>query len=87
MSSTSDNEKAVKAWYEKGRILLKLNSDRVVDFPVSVSLRLSPGTPAQLNKIEVSTYGLHWPDLDEDLSTAGIMAGRFGSERTFTKAI
>jgi hypothetical protein len=85
--NTSDNEKAGKAWHEKGRILVKLNSGRVLDFPVSVSPRLSRGTPAQLNKIEVSTYGLHWPDLDEDLSTAGIIAGRFGSERTFTKAI
>ena len=80
--STSDTEKAVKAWHESGRILVKLSTGRTVDFPVSASPRLARGTPAQLNRIEISPFGLHWPDLDEDLSTAGILAGRFGNEVT-----
>ena len=76
--STSATEKAVKARHEKGRIVVTLSSGRTVDFPVSASPRLARGTAAQLNNVEVSPYGLHWPDLDEDLSTAGIIAGRFG---------
>ena len=82
--TTSVAEKAVKAWHEKGRIVVKLSSGRTVDFAVSANPRLASGTPVQLNKIEISPYGLHWPELDEDLSTAGILAGRFGAKRTGT---
>ena len=32
------------------------------------------------NKIEVSGYGLHWPELDEDLSVRGIILGRKSGE-------
>jgi hypothetical protein len=78
--NTSVTEKAVKAWHEKGSIVVQLSSGRVVKFPITASARLSAGKPAQLNNIEISPYGLHWPDLDEDLSTAGILAGRFGAE-------
>ena len=30
----------------------------------------------QRNKIELSPYGVHWPDLDEDLSIEGMLKGR-----------
>jgi len=42
---------------------------------------LSVATPAQLNNIEIicGGTGLHWPDLDEDLSVVGILEGRFGA--------
>jgi len=36
-------------------------------FPVSRNPRLAKGTADQLNNIEISPFGLHWPDLDEDL--------------------
>jgi hypothetical protein len=31
-----------------------------------------------VNHIEIGYFGLHWPDLDEDLSHAGLRSGRFG---------
>ncbi len=30
----------------------------------------------QRNRIELSPYGVHWPELDEDLSIEGILKGR-----------
>jgi len=30
----------------------------------------------QRNNIELSPYGVHWPDLDEDLSIEGMLLGR-----------
>lgn len=30
----------------------------------------------QRNRIELSPYGVHWPDLDEDLSIEGMLKGR-----------
>lgn len=52
-----------------------------IRFPVAGNPRLSTGTPQQLNKIEVSPFGLHWPDLDEDLSFQGILQGNYGQSR------
>ena len=40
-------------------------------------MRLAHATRAQLNNIELSPFGLHWPDLDEDLSIRGIAQGDF----------
>jgi hypothetical protein len=51
-------------------------------FPVSENPRLCRGTPEELNNIEISPFGLHWPDLDEDLSLRGIAKGDHGQSRT-----
>ena len=34
--------------------------------------------PQQLNHIEISPFGVHWPDLDEDLSFDGLLNGNHG---------
>jgi hypothetical protein len=41
---------------------------------------LRNASPEQLRNIELicDGAGLHWPDLDEDLSVIGIIKGRFG---------
>lgn len=54
-----------------------------IKFPVENNPRLRLGTPEQLNNIEISPFGLHWPDLDEDLSFEGLAKGNFGQ---FSKA-
>jgi len=75
--NTSD--KAVKsARYVGGRIVIRMLSGVEISFPVAENPRLSKGTPEQLSKIEVSPHGLHWPELDEDLSFKGLLEGDFG---------
>jgi hypothetical protein len=75
--NTSD--KAVKsARYVGGRIVIRMLSGVEISFPVAENPRLSKGTPEQLGKIEVSPLGLHWPELDEDLSFKGLLEGDFG---------
>ncbi len=75
--NTSD--KAVKsARYVGGRIVIRMLSGVEISFPVAENPRLSKGTPEQLGKIEVSPCGLHWPELDEDLSFKGLLEGDFG---------
>jgi hypothetical protein len=53
---------------------------REIRFPAAKSRRLRNATPAQLAHVELicNGTGLHWPDLDEDLSVLGIIEGRFG---------
>lgn len=37
---------------------------------------LLAASPEQRNNIELSPYGVHWPELDEDLSIEGMLKGR-----------
>jgi hypothetical protein len=73
---------AVAAFYENGQIGLRLEDGREIRFPISKNRRLRGATPEQLSNIEIicNGTGLHWPDLDEDLSVLGILEGRLGME-------
>lgn len=70
-----------RALHQEGHIVVLMESDVEIRFPVAGNPRLSVGTPQQLNNIEVSPFGLHWPDLDEDLSFRGLLAGDYGQSR------
>ena len=54
-----------------------LRDGRVIGVPLAWFPRLLAATPEQRFKYEIGGggIGLHWPDLDEDLSVAGLMAG------------
>jgi hypothetical protein len=55
-----------------------LMDGRSISVPVVWFPRLSNGTPAQRArwKIVGAGFGIHWPGLDEDISTAGLLRGR-----------
>ena len=55
-----------------------MESGAEIRFPVAENPRLAGGTPQQSNHIEISPFGLHWPDLDEDLSFHGLLEGNHG---------
>jgi hypothetical protein len=74
-------DRVKSAIYQDGHILVTLESAVEIRFPVAGNPRLSNGAPQQLNNIEVSPFGLHWPDLDEDLSFQGLLAGDYGQSR------
>jgi Protein of unknown function (DUF2442) len=69
---------ARSASYRDGNIVIVMQSGRELRFPVSANPRLAKGTPEQLNHVELSPFGIHWPDLDEDLSFRGIAEGNHG---------
>jgi len=72
--------------FEKdGYIIVTMDSEVELRFPVAGNPRLAQGSPAQLNHIEVSPFGLHWPDLDEDLSFRGLLQGDYGQGGTSRK--
>ena len=50
---------------------------RTIAAPLAWYPRLFNATPAQRSRWERAGggYGLHWPDLDEDLSTEGLLRG------------
>jgi hypothetical protein len=54
-----------------------LMDGRTITVPLVWYPRLLEATNAQRNHWEVrgGGYGIHWPDLDEDLSTEGLLRG------------
>ena len=71
-------ERARTAMFREGFMVVTMESGAEIRFPVAENRRLAPGTAEQLNNIELSPFGLHWPDLDEDLSFRGIAQGDYG---------
>lgn len=63
----------VSARHLDGTILVVLESGMEFSFPCSAYPRLAAGSPAARANIELSPMGLHWPDLDEDLSIRGLL--------------
>jgi hypothetical protein len=57
-------------------IRLKLNDGRSFQVPLSVSKRLLRATPTQRRNLRFigKGLGMHWPDVDEDLSVDGLLA-------------
>jgi hypothetical protein len=54
-----------------------LADGRTVSVPLAWSWRLSDASPEQRANFEIigNGEGVRWPDLDEDLSAAGMLAG------------
>jgi len=71
---------AEKAWYENKMICIRLSDKKEIRFPVDLNSKLRAATDEQRNNIEIicNGTGLHWTDLDEDLSVIGIIEGRYG---------
>jgi len=58
-----------------------MESGAEIRFTVADNPRLAKGTAKQLNNIEISPFGLHWPELDEDLSFRGLAKGDCGQRQ------
>jgi len=58
-------------------ITVHLADGRVVSVPLAWSWRLSDATPEQRSNFEIigNGHGVRWPDIDEDLSAAGMLTG------------
>lgn len=60
------------------RFHVQLPNDVSFSFPIAGNWRFEQATPDQLNNVEIDEEGLHWPDIDEDLSFAGLLRGDYG---------
>jgi hypothetical protein len=60
----------VKVDLEKERIRAEISDGRIISIPMSWFPRLSSADQDQLKNFQISPagYGIHWPDLDEDIS-------------------
>ncbi len=58
-------------------IVAHLADGRTISVPLAWSWRLSQATPKQRSNFEIigNGDGVHWPDLDEDISARGMLHG------------
>lgn len=58
-------------------LIVRLMDGRTISAPLVWFPRLSHATPEQRNNWRIigGGYGIHWEDLDEDISTEGLLRG------------
>jgi hypothetical protein len=63
--------------FDAAMMHVSLTDGRVISVPLAWFPTLQAATPQQRAKYEVGGGGiaLHWPEIDEDLSVANLMAG------------
>ena len=61
----------------RDQIIAHLVDGRTISVPLAWSWRLSEATPAQRGNFRIvgSGQGIHWPDVDEDISVEGMLHG------------
>jgi hypothetical protein len=66
----------------KDSLTVDLVDGRTIIVPLVWYPRLWYGTPEERDRFEIIGDGtlIHWPDLDEDLSVSGLLAGRRSGE-------
>ena len=59
-------------------ITARLVDGRTISVPLAWSWRLAEATPDQRQRYELigGGVGIHWPDIDEDISARGMLEGR-----------
>lgn len=74
--------------FDENAMWVELSDGRTLGVPLAWFPRLLNATPDQRSRFEFSGggMGLHWPDLDEDISLAGLLAGRGDQTRPVSKA-
>ena len=63
--------------FDDAMMKVSLTDGRVLSVPLAWFPRLSSASPEQRARCQIGAggRGLHWDELDEDLSVAGLMAG------------
>ncbi|ESZ88028.1 MAG: hypothetical protein Q27BB25_06100 [Blastomonas sp. CACIA14H2] len=65
---------------------VNLSDGRTLGVPLVWFPRLLDATPEQRAAVTLSPRGLHWEEIDEDISVAGLIAGRGDQTRPSSRA-
>ena len=77
-SVTETNPLALDIQVTNDELIVALADGRRISVPLAWFPRLLHATPQQRSKWELlgNGQGIHWPEVDEDLSVEGLLAGR-----------
>lgn len=75
--ATAADERVADVRCDDDRLIVDLVDGRTIAAPLAWYPRLLAATPEQRARWEIAGggYGIHWPDIDEDLSTEGLLRG------------
>ncbi|GAX61570.1 hypothetical protein SCALIN_C25_0017 [Candidatus Scalindua japonica] len=77
MSTLTFEASAKKVWFDNENMWVSLIDGRQLSIPLVYFPRLLNATPEQRCKYEMSGggTGLHWEEIDEDISVPGLLLG------------
>lgn len=77
MNSLEVEARARKVWFDEENLWLLLYDGRQLSVPLSFFPRLLHATAEQRAKLTISGggTGLHWDEIDEDISVRGLLLG------------
>ena len=70
-------ERIVDVHLSEDALSADLADGRTITVPLAWFPRLLHATPEERSNWQISSggFGIHWPDIDEDLSSAGLLRG------------
>ncbi|MDK2757347.1 DUF2442 domain-containing protein [Blastomonas fulva] len=71
---------------DEDALWVNLSDGRTIGVPLAWFPRLLDATPEQRAAVTLSPAGLHWEEIDEDISVAGLIAGRGDMTRPSSRA-
>ena len=76
-STKVTDERVLDVRCDAHSLTVDLMDGRTISAPLAWYPRLLHATPEQRSHCELAGggYGIHWPDVDEDLSTEGLLRG------------
>ena len=80
MSSFPPEPVAVR--FDEDSFWVDLEDGRTIGVPLVWFPRLLNATPEQREQVELSRSGLHWEEIDEDISVEGLLGGFGDMTRT-----
>ncbi|TVP74436.1 MAG: DUF2442 domain-containing protein [Rhodobacteraceae bacterium] len=70
---------AHKVSFDDATMWLALSDGRTLGVPLVWFPRLLNATPAQREGVEITPFGLHWPELDEDIAIPAPLVGKLAT--------
>lgn len=71
----SSSVSAMRVRFDEDSMWVDLSDGRTLGVPLAWFPRLLRGTPEQRQQVRISSRGLHWESLDEDISVSALLAG------------
>lgn len=66
-------------WFDDNFLFVQFLDGRILASPKTWFPKFMAASDEQLSNFEVTPFGVHWPDLDEDVSVDGLLNGRASS--------
>jgi len=82
LSATLAPPRAVNVTITDDMLSVDLEDGRTLAVPIGWYPRLAYGTPTERANFWISGagYGIHWPELDEDIGVEGLLLGKKSTE-------